>query len=45
MALGQATEIKRVTGPFCNSIRTRSVITGTSPSLTVVVLAQAEGGN
>lgn len=38
-----ATEIKRVAGPFCNSIRTRSVITGTTPSLTIVVLSQSEG--
>lgn len=38
-----ATEIKRVVGPFCDSIRTRSVITGTSPSLTIVVLSQSEG--
>lgn len=40
---GVTAEVKRVAGPFGNSVRARSTITGTAPSMTFLVVAQAEG--
>lgn len=41
---GITNQTMRVSGPFCNSVRTRCTITGTTPSITLSVLVQSEGG-
>lgn len=42
-ATGVTAEVKRVAAPIGNTIRAVSTITGTTPSFTFSVLAQAEG--